>query len=298
MKDPAFLFYHRDFLVGTENMSLAATGAYIKLMCIQADQGHVTEKHMKKICSNICFETMQISLDENTYNEVKTKFTETAPGSGLYINNRLAEEIQKRIKYSESRRKNRKPKTEKTYDVTYDNTYVETYEKHMVNANANANINTDINENIKGGMGGKSKNEKTENIQIKKWTDQPTGEYAQPVHLSPPTELTAACKEKIKDFNQITGKNYPVSINARHLVELMAHGYTLAQVDQVIANRVEKWKGSARMSEYLRPQTLFNPANFANYLNDTGATDTKPRIVYMDAKEEAALLKEKINAGR
>lgn len=139
MKDPAFLFYYRDWKSSTEKMTNAERGAYIQLICLQAENGHVTDIDMKKICSNICFDTMSIKIDESTYNTVKSKFAETATGSGMYINARLYDEIQKRIKYSESRRNNRKNKTEQTYD----NTYEQTYELHMVNVNENANINED-----------------------------------------------------------------------------------------------------------------------------------------------------------
>lgn len=139
MKDPAFLFYYRDWKSSTEKMTNAERGAYIQLICLQAENGHVTDIDMKKICSNICFDTMSIKIDESTYNTVKSKFAETAPGSGMYINARLYDEIQKRIKYSESRRNNRKNKTEQTYD----NTHEQTYELHMVNVNVNENINED-----------------------------------------------------------------------------------------------------------------------------------------------------------
>lgn len=141
MKDPAFLFYYRDWKSSTEKMSNTERGAYIQLICLQAENGHVTDIDMKKICSNICFDTMQVQFDQNTYKTVKSKFMETETGSGMYINARLAEEIEKRIKYSESRRNNRKSK----YEKSYENTHAESYDKHMVNVNENRNINTNIN---------------------------------------------------------------------------------------------------------------------------------------------------------
>jgi uncharacterized protein YdaU (DUF1376 family) len=151
MNDPAFLFYYRDFKSSTENLTLEQKGAYITLMCLQAENGHITEKDMLKICSNICYNTMTVSVNENLVNWLKTKFIEDPLRPGCFINKRLASEIQKRRSYSESRRKNRSSKKIETYDSTYDNTY----EKHMVNANENRNRN--INENIeKGGVGEKT----------------------------------------------------------------------------------------------------------------------------------------------
>ena len=46
MKDPAFLFYYQDFLVGTSFMSNEVIGAYIKILCYQADKGSISKEHM------------------------------------------------------------------------------------------------------------------------------------------------------------------------------------------------------------------------------------------------------------
>jgi hypothetical protein len=141
MKDPAFLFYYRDFKSSTEGMTNSARGAYIQLMCIQAENGFITDKDMKKICSNICFDTMQVTFDADTYNSVKSKFSEIAARPGCFINERLSEEIEKRVKYSESRRSNRSKSKTTSYEKTYDSTHEKTYVQHMVNGNVNGNIN-------------------------------------------------------------------------------------------------------------------------------------------------------------
>ena len=41
MKDPAFLFYSSDFLSGTMLMNNEEIGIYIKLICLQHQQGHL-----------------------------------------------------------------------------------------------------------------------------------------------------------------------------------------------------------------------------------------------------------------
>lgn len=151
MRDPAFLFYYRDFRVSTEKMTNEERGAYIQLMCVQAENGHVTDEDMKKICSNICFETMTIKFNINLYETVKSKFKEHPDAPGTFINRRLAEEIEKRLKYTESRRKNRQKNIKITHEKTYD--------KHMIHHMENGNENENINENIKGGVGEKNKND-------------------------------------------------------------------------------------------------------------------------------------------
>lgn len=156
MKDPAFLFYFRDFKVSTETMTNASRGAYIMLMCEQADKGFITKEDAMKACSTINFETMKIDLDKRTLEEVLKKFEPDPENPGCFFNSRLRTEVEKRKKYAESRRKNRKKRT-------HDETYVKTYDKedekhmspHMVNENENGNI--DINEMQIEGVPGETK---------------------------------------------------------------------------------------------------------------------------------------------
>jgi len=183
MRDPAFLFYYRDFKSATESMTNTARGAYIQLLCHQAEKGYITDNDMKKICSDIDFVNMKIIVDEKTYLQVKEKFMETEPESGRFINVRLSEEIEKRVKYSESRRKNRASKIENTYDITYDSTHEKHMSIHMVNANANRNINT----NKEGVQGEK----KPESQKAKTKSQPPTANRSRP---ESPEEVAAFFK--------------------------------------------------------------------------------------------------------
>lgn len=97
-KDPAFLFYPQDFYTGTVFMTDEQTGKYIRLLCLQHQTGHLEEKHMLNICK--------------TYDvEIFSKFIRD--DKGLYYNERLDKEINRRVNYCESRRKNKMSK--KTY---------------------------------------------------------------------------------------------------------------------------------------------------------------------------------------
>ena len=93
-KDPAFLFYYQDFLVGTDYFTNEEIGAYIKCLCHQAHKGHISSNHMLKICQR-----------QKVHSVVKEKFV--PDGNGGFFNQRMKEETEKRRKYSESRRKNR-----------------------------------------------------------------------------------------------------------------------------------------------------------------------------------------------
>lgn len=135
-KDPAFLFYYQDFLVGTDEFDNEEVGAYIRCLCFQAAKGGISEKHMKNICRT-----------QSIHDTVKKKFTFDSE-SGLYKNGRLNEEIDKRRKYSESRSHNRSGKKTTTLDKKNTSS---SYDRHM--ENENENINEDEKVDSRGGKG-------------------------------------------------------------------------------------------------------------------------------------------------
>ena len=90
MKDPAFLFYSSDFLSGTMLMSNEEIGIYIKLLCLQHQQGHLKEEDMLSIGAT---------------KKIFSKFIKDNEGS--YYNERLEYEANKRKAYSDSRKNNR-----------------------------------------------------------------------------------------------------------------------------------------------------------------------------------------------
>jgi hypothetical protein len=87
MKDPAVLFYTQDFLTGTFTMTDEQVGKYIRLLCLQQQNGGLSEKEMLKVCGE---------KDE----EIWAKFDFT---DGRYINKRMVLETNKRRKFTESR---------------------------------------------------------------------------------------------------------------------------------------------------------------------------------------------------
>ena len=93
-KDPAVLFYTSDFITGTITMSHEQRGKYILLLCLQHQKGFLTEKVMLNICN---------SYDKDIWE----KFTQEGD---YFYNLRMKSETEKRIKYSNSRRNNRKKK--------------------------------------------------------------------------------------------------------------------------------------------------------------------------------------------
>ena len=125
MKNPAFLFYPSDFIIGTMDMTDEEVGRYIRLLCRQFEQGSIDAKFMSNLAPIIA-----------------SKFKKDRKGN--YYNTRLRDEINKRKKYSESRRSNRSKVSQSKKHMK---NISETYEKHMENENINENENENINEN-------------------------------------------------------------------------------------------------------------------------------------------------------
>jgi uncharacterized protein YdaU (DUF1376 family) len=133
-KDPAFLFYYQDYMVGTRRLSREQKGAYVDLLCEQADMGHLSIEDIKSC----------LGEDFNLWESIKKKFVPDE--SNLFYNVRLDEELKKRRAFSESRRKNIQKRYESSTSVdTSVVTKDDTNELHMENENRNRNKDVFIN---------------------------------------------------------------------------------------------------------------------------------------------------------
>ena len=129
MKNPAFLFYPSDFITGTLFMNNESVGAYIRVLCMQHEKGHLAENEIKKICKK-----------NEIYLTIISHFKKDK--KGLFFNKRLDLEKEKRQKYSESRSKNRANPNQKK--ISYENhmkNISKSYEEHMENINEDENNN-------------------------------------------------------------------------------------------------------------------------------------------------------------
>jgi hypothetical protein len=90
-KDPAFLFYSSDFLTGTLTMPFEDRGKYITILSLMHQQGRMQEETIRFLVGSISDNLRsKFSLDEK----------------GLWYNERLEIEIDKRTKFTDSRRLN------------------------------------------------------------------------------------------------------------------------------------------------------------------------------------------------
>ena len=164
-KDPAFLFYPNDWLGGTHGMTLEEKGAYMEVLILQFNRGHMEGHMIGQIIGQI-------------WDKIQHKFTKDE--NGLWFNPRLEDEIIKRKSYSMSRRNNLKGLNQYTKNKGHMEGHMTS---HMENENENENIN--INSNINNTN--KKKNKK---VDI----------YRSFLHLS----ITKAEVEKLKANYSIT----------------------------------------------------------------------------------------------
>jgi uncharacterized protein YdaU (DUF1376 family) len=129
-KDPAFLFYPGDYVSGTMGMTFEEKGAYMDLLMLQFNRGHMNTHMIQHTVGHL-------------WEQVKCKFIQD--NEGLWYNVRLDVEKEKRKTFTESRRNNMKPKDKTSYEPTYETHMQQHMDSHM--ENENENINKDVNTN-------------------------------------------------------------------------------------------------------------------------------------------------------
>lgn len=123
-KDPAFLFYSQDFIVGTNTMDFEDRGKYITILAQMHQEGRMDEETIRFLVGNVS-------------DKLKKKFL--IDENGLWYNKRLEEETEKRASFVDSRRNNGmkggRPKN------------TETKPNGKPNGSAKNNLHEDVNEN-------------------------------------------------------------------------------------------------------------------------------------------------------
>lgn len=128
MKDPAFLFYPNDWLGGTMGMTFEQKGAYMELLMLQFNRGHMTSHMIGQILGQ--------SFGQN-WDAIKSKFEED--GNGHFFNRRLEEEQMKRKAFTDSRKNNRAGKNQHSKTTTNDGSSDGHTSSLMENENENIN---------------------------------------------------------------------------------------------------------------------------------------------------------------
>lgn len=90
-KDPALLWYPGDYVSGTMGMTFEEKGAYVDLLMLQFNRGHMTYDMVGQIVGQ-------------TWDKIRFKFKQDA--DGLWYNERLDIEKNKRKSFTNSRKNN------------------------------------------------------------------------------------------------------------------------------------------------------------------------------------------------
>ena len=123
-KDPAFLFYPNDYIGGTMGMTFEEKGAYMELLMMQFNRGHMTSHMIGQTIGQL-------------WDKVQDKFIQDE--KGLWYNNRLEEEKNKRKSFTQSRRNN----------ISGNNQYTKKQEKKVGYMTSHMeDVNEDVNESI------------------------------------------------------------------------------------------------------------------------------------------------------
>jgi uncharacterized phage protein (TIGR02220 family) len=87
--------------------------------------------------------------------------------------------------------------------------------------------------------------------------------------MSANSMLKSQAIEILEFLNEKTGRVYrPVDANLKLIIARLASGATVMDCRQVIAKKTREWRGDSKMSEYLRPATLFNATKFEQYMGE------------------------------
>ncbi len=236
-KDPAVLFYPEAYLVGTRLMNYEQKGKYMELLCLQHQQGHLSEEDMITICGERDDKIFaKFEIDQN----------------GCYFNVRMEEESIRRANYTNALRlngaKGGRPPTNKNQ---LDNQQVSRLDNQLGNQLRNRNINKNIDiDNKKIGCGEEGKKEKTAlDIYIERF-DRFWAVYPKKVGKGDARKAFA----KIKPSEELTQK--------------------MIRAVEVAKKSVEWTRDGGQFIPY--PSTWLNQARWEDELTPITATEAKP----------------------
>jgi uncharacterized protein YdaU (DUF1376 family) len=104
-KDPAFLFYPNDWIGGTMGMTFEEKGAYMEVLMLQFNRGHMTTHMVGQLVGQLWL-------------NVEAKFRQD--DEGLWYNERLEEEQEKRQTFTKSRNNNLSGKNQHSLKPVFD----------------------------------------------------------------------------------------------------------------------------------------------------------------------------------
>lgn len=97
--------------------------------------------------------------------------------------------------------------------------------------------------------------------------------------------ITDQAKQVLVHLNQVTNSKYQVSTTSlQNIRARIGEGFTVDDLSLVVDYCNAKWGDDLKMSDYLRPQTLFQPSKFPSYLKSANNWAKAGRPVCIDGK--------------
>ncbi len=128
------------------------------------------------------------------------------------------------------------------------------------------------------------KKEKEKNVELDESDDNP-----------PYEKIVSYLNEKANRRFSPKAKNTKKLINGRY-----SDGYKFKDFVEVIDKKVADWLDDKKMSKFLRPDTLFRPTNFENYINEPWPDSTsqeKPKNKQQEYLEKLSEIERKRKGG-
>lgn len=110
-QDPAYRLYTADFLVRNFDITDEQMGKFIRLLCYQHQNGHLSEETMKSFCKGV---------DEMVFSRF------SRDGQGRYYNLEMEKEVQRRVEVSKTKSENAKKRKGKENDIV--DTHISEYD--------------------------------------------------------------------------------------------------------------------------------------------------------------------------
>jgi uncharacterized phage protein (TIGR02220 family) len=122
---------------------------------------------------------------------------------------------------------------------------------------------------------------------VKSTTEPSDKKPSCPVASQPDPEvlITDQAKQVLTHLNQVTNSRYQVSTTSlQNIRARIGEGFTVTELVLVVDYCNAKWGDDLNMSDYLRPQTLFQPSKFPGYLKSANSWDKANRPVSVNGQ--------------
>jgi uncharacterized phage protein (TIGR02220 family) len=110
--------------------------------------------------------------------------------------------------------------------------------------------------------------------------------------------ITDQAKEVLVHLNQVTNSRYQVSTTSlQNIRARIGEGFTVEELSLVVDYCNAKWSDDLKMSDYLRPQTLFQPSKFPGYLKSANSWNNagRPQRINGEWAREDGIFKSSFN---